>query len=131
MDYGGIRCKTYLVEIATLYRPLRLRALKRELALRWILIMHRRWFDAMASSLFGAKNLMRHVLKLKDAMCNRWTSYSEKMKLSFKEASSFWVYIDDRAKGYFLRASKEDTIQKKKHRLRIQKKRTATRFLGH
>ena len=41
----------------------------------------------MAASLFGAKNLMRHVLTLKGAMYNSWAVYSKKMKLSFKEAS--------------------------------------------
>ena len=78
MDYCVIRCKTHLIEIATPYRPLRLRSLKREIALMWILIMHRHWFDEMESSLFGTKNLIRHVITLKDAVCNIWEAYSKK-----------------------------------------------------
>ena len=84
----------------------------------------------MAASLFGAKNLMRHVLTLKGAMYNSWAVYSKKMKLSFKEASFFWPYIDDHTKGYLARESRKDTLRKKKDRLRVQKKVNSHKALG-
>ena len=84
----------------------------------------------MVSALFGAKNLMRHVLTLKDAMYNRWTVYSKRMKLSFKEASFFWRCHDEHTKSYLARASKEDTTQKKKDRLKMQKKVNSHKPLG-
>ena len=73
-------------QISIHYRPIRLRTLKRELALRWLTIQHRHWFGTLVATLFGNKSIMRHVLTLKDAMYNCWSVYAKKMKLSLREA---------------------------------------------
>ena len=66
------------------YRPMMPRTLKRGLALRWVLIQNKHWFDKMLSALFHTKSLMRHVLTLKDAMYNSYIMYAKKMRLCLR-----------------------------------------------
>ena len=95
--------------LPTQYRPVCLRTLKRELALKWLLIQHRYWFDKLISTLFHTKNMMRHVITLKDAMYNSWSVYAKKMRLSFRELRYFWSFADDQLKHMLLDDSKVET----------------------
>ena len=68
-----------------MYRPIRIMALKRELARRIILIEHTRRFDKMGDIAFGANPLMGRALSMKRTFYNIWPSYAREVRISFVE----------------------------------------------
>ena len=97
-----------------------LRALKRELFIRWAIVEHDKWYRQMIKTVFGSKTEMRYVLSLKRTMYNAWPEYCRRMKLPFLEGRNFPRLLGEGAKETLINYAKQSTLSGNEERRELE-----------